>query len=1236
MIVDEPAAGRGTVPGRRREPPQPRVKGGAMKFREIFRFELACQLRRVSTWLCFAVLFAFAFGTMRSSRPTDEAILQNSPFGIAFFTVLGGVIWLLAAASVAGEAAARDAQTRMHPLTYTAPVGKAAYLGGRFLAAFAVNALLLLGVQAGMLLGLYLPGVEGALLGPFRPAAYLTAYGFIALPFAFAATAFQFAWAALDRRPMASYLASVLLFITSTFVLLVVAQLLGRWELVSLLDLVGIGAIVFHLGDTWTAAEQNARLAGLEPMLLANRVIWLALAAGVLAFTGLRFRLAHPAESTRRRRTGRRRDAPAEVPARSGIASPISVPRVRQTFGFATYARQAPGIAWASFRALAGSAAGLVLLAAIPGLVVLVVPGNMEILGVPLLPGTGHVLTFLTARLTNPFTPWVIVPLLIVLYAGELVWRERDAGLADITDAAPVPEWPLFIGRFLGLGLLLAAFMALLGVAGMLVQVRMGSYDFDAGLYLHVLFGLQLPEYLLFALLALAVQVLADQKYAGHLAALAVYAFIAFASRMGIEHNLLVYGAAPAWSWTEMRGFGPSLGPWLWFKLYWAAWALLLAVVATLLRVRGREGGLGARLRSARRRLTRPMAAAAAAAVGLVLALGGFVFYNTNVLNEHVTASEGIERRAEYERRYGRYARVPQPRLTGTSLRVEIHPRRRAVEIRGTYRLVNRGAVPIDSIHLATVPEVETGPVTFDRPAALVLADEELGHRIYALERPLHPGDSLRLEFAVRVAPRGFRNGGADDAVVANGTFFRNEAWLPAVGYQTDRELRRAGDRRAHGLPPRPRFRSLYDAAARRDSTGRERIAFEAVVGTDADQVAVAPGALRATWTEGGRRYFRYATDAPIGSEYSFFSARYAVREARWTDPSSGQDVAIRIYHHPGHTANLDRMLRGVRAALDHCTGQFGPYPYGHITLVERPGIGGMSAQSSLITFQEGFSLMDLEGGSRDHDAPFAVVEHEVAHQWWGSHLTPANVEGTPLLSESLAEYSAFQIVRKTYGQEHLRRYLARLRTNYQVPGKRTAVPLLRAGDEFHQYYKGPVAMYALGEYIGEAQVNRALRRLIEAHGSGTLLTTLDLYRELQAVTPDSLQYLPHDLFAANTVWELETERVAARQTGAGTWQVTLDVRARKLVIDAAGAGTEVPMNDWVEVGVFARAGEAQKPGEPLYLRKHRIRSGRQTITLTVPREPARAGIDPFHLLMDEDADDNVGAAGPVRWQPEI
>ena len=68
---------------------------------------------------------------------------------------------------------------------------------------------------------------------------------------------------------------------------------------------------------------------------------------------------------------------------------------------------------------------------------------------------------------------------------------------------------------------------------------------------------------------------------------------------------MLIYGAGPSWSYTAMRGFGPSIAPWLWFKLYWAGWAIALVVLARLLWVRGRDTGLRDRLRMARRRLTR-------------------------------------------------------------------------------------------------------------------------------------------------------------------------------------------------------------------------------------------------------------------------------------------------------------------------------------------------------------------------------------------------------------------------------------------------------------------------------------------------------------------------------------------------------------------------------------------------------------------------------------------------------
>jgi hypothetical protein len=131
-------------------------------------------------------------------------------------------------------------------------------------------------------------------------------------------------------------------------------------------------------------------------------------------------------------------------------------------------------------------------------------------------------------------------------------------------------------------------------------------------------------------------------------------------------------------------------------------------------------------------------------------------------------------------------------------------------------------------------------------------------------------------------------------------------------------------------------------------------------------------------------------------------------------------------------------------------------------------------------------------------------------------------------------------------------------------------------------------------------------------------VTSLDLYRELQAVTPESSQWLLHDLFEKNTFWDLETDAARAEQTEAGTWQVTLDVDARKRVIDEAGVVTVLAMDDWAEIGVFAG-------NEQIYLQKHRIRSGKQTITVTLPSRPTRAGIDPRFLLVDWATEDNVG-----------
>src|SRR5690606_25375848 len=156
----------------------------------------AYQARRPWPWLAMAALIAFAMavtrvGMLPVTLPQD--FILNSPFIITTVTVLSCQIWLLVAAAVAGEAAAPDVYTGIDPLVYASPVSKAEHLGGRFLAALALNALLLLGVQAGSLLAVYAVETPPEVIGPFRPAAYLAAYGLVALPNALIATTIQFA-----------------------------------------------------------------------------------------------------------------------------------------------------------------------------------------------------------------------------------------------------------------------------------------------------------------------------------------------------------------------------------------------------------------------------------------------------------------------------------------------------------------------------------------------------------------------------------------------------------------------------------------------------------------------------------------------------------------------------------------------------------------------------------------------------------------------------------------------------------------------------------------------------------------------------------------------------------------------------------------------------------------------------------------------------------------------------------
>ena len=493
------------------------------------------------------------------------------------------------------------------------------------------------------------------------------------------------------------------------------------------------------------------------------------------------------------------------------------------------------------------------------------VAATTQIFGTPVYPLTGTLIAFVGGSFS------IAVIIIVIYYSGELVHRERQSGLQGIIDATPYPNWIMVLSKVSALWFVMAALLVIVMVTSMLVQIFNDFHRFEIPLYLEGLFGVLGSYYFLLCVPAVLIQVLSPNKFVGMVVFLAVFLGLTTLPSLDLEHYLYRYSLPPA-PYSDMNGYGHFVIRFVSFAVYWAAFAGLMIVVAHLFLGRGTPGGFSTRLAEARARWTAPVGVWAAALLLVFVGAGSWIFYNTNVLNEYLTSDDRESRQAEYEKAYKTFEHLPRPQIVDIDTEVDIFPEERRLESRGTARLINRTAEPIEVLHFSLAPALTVNAVVL-KGAVLEDADTTLGYYQYRFETPLAQGAETTLSWDLSWINEGFHNSGGTTRVVGNGTFVNNTEIMPLPGYDRSRELGDNNTRREYGLPPVERLPKLGDPAYLGQSqfTVSERSGFRTVVSTAADQTAVAPGYLRKTWEKDGRRYFRYEMDAPI---LNFFSSR--------------------------------------------------------------------------------------------------------------------------------------------------------------------------------------------------------------------------------------------------------------------------------------------------------------------------------------------------------------------------
>lgn len=1206
--------------------------------KEIYFFELRQGFKKPATYIYFGIFFSLglligmAIVGYFDTASTDSNVIANSVYAVSNVLVglndsILGLVNSVILVALMATAIQKDYEYNTHPLFFTKPIKKSNYYFGRFLGGFTLGLIVFFGQVLGYFIGT-LFGIGTTRVGDFRIWNYIEPFLVFTVPNLLLLGIIFFSLTTYTRNTLTAYLLCVVILVLRIIADTITADLDNK-TLAALLEPFGANALNLA-SQYWTPSEQNNQHLPLDGILLYNRLLWLSVALAITAISYWKFSFSQFLSPLKWFGGKGTKSEPTASP--SPLESLASLPKVKQVYSVKNSLSQCLYLAKFEFKKMISTTFFIILCAL--GIVMMVILA--QFMGSMYDTETYPVTYQMLEAVSGGFMIFVLI--ILVFFAGNSIWREREHKLDELIGASPISNTTLFFSKYLGLVAVLFLLLTIIMLTSIGLQLSQGFTQIDLYQYIVALYGKSLLSLGITTGMCLAIQVLTPNKYLGFFLSLLPLLLITIIfSLLDWNDNLYIFNSSgPSLPYSDMNGFGHTLPVYYLFKTYWFSIVMVFIWIGLLFYQRGKEKNYGARFRLSGKHYGKGHLAGFSAFFLIALSCGAYIYYNTHVLNTMRSAVATEQLLVDYEKEYKVYEKLRQPRITQAILEVDIYPEERSLAVKGHYILKNKHDHPLDTVYINYVAEEDGyryAALEPDRPYEVLAKDTVMGILVLKLEEALPAGDSLQLDFSFHYAPRGFANSGTGTSVVYNGSFFNNMSF-PSIGYNANAELSSITARRKYKLPPKPRMASVDDLEARMNtyiSNDADWIHFESTVSTSGDQIAIAPGYLQKEWEKEGRRYYHYAMDSKILNFYSYLSARYAVKKDKW------QDVNIEIYYQEGHEYNLDRMINSVKQSLDYFTANFAPYQHRQVRIIEFPRYASF-AQSfpNTIPYSEsiGFITRVDDENKEKIDVPFYVTAHEVAHQWWAHQVIGGNVQGSVLMSESMSQYAALMVMEKAYGRDKMKKFL-RYEMNDYLRGRtnegRKEMPLMLVENQSYIHYsKGSVVMYALRDYLGEQVLNDALKGYLQktAFQEPPYTNSIEFVEAIREATPDSLKYIIKDMFEDITLYENYVKDLAYTKREDGKYDVTLTVGSQKFKADSLGKQQAVAINDYIDIGVFATDPKSKGEEVPLVFHKVKMDTALKTFQFVVDQEPVSAGIDPYNKLIDRNPDNNTWKFG--------
>lgn len=1200
----------------------------------IFTYEIRYWFKQPIAYIFASIFFVFGFSAMAISGDIlgETTVVEgsrafaNSSFSIISYFYDLNLFILFVVPVFIGGSIYRDYSSNSFMVLYSYPIRKFDYFTGKFLSGILITSFVLFLMGAGLFFGSLLPGLNPLLIGTNLILNYFQPYFLVVLPNLLFMSMIVFSVVLLSRNSYAGFTTILLLYVLRRILLFVLGGPDNEY-LITLLDPFGQAA-VFKSVQNWSVLEANSFTVPVSKVLILNRAIWIGISSLCFILAYQRFSLSQNIEAFQflKRATKKTIQNEKKAKIKRNLVSSIT-----PDYSFKAQLLSTWKISNYEFKSIVLSKAFLALLTG-SFLFMFLILGQVNPQYTTRIQPLTQVMLLVPALFYS-----FLVMIITFLYAGILIHRDRRSRIDQLVDVCAIPNWSLLGAKFLTLLKLQTILLSVIMITGIAIQIWKGYFHFEIPLYLFNIYGILFITLVIWAMMALFVQTIVPNQYIGFFLLIMLAVGLSGLDSIGIKLPIFNFNAAPLTEYSDLSGFGNTLPSYFVHKLYWALFGSLLLILSYLFWLRGVSKSLKERLSTAIERYTQKLVLASFLILFGFLGTGFMIYTNVYPSKPVLSISKLDAYKVDAEQRFSKYKNIPQPRLSKVKMSMNLFPKKRSYTSHGTLFFVNKSTFPIDTLLVSYSGGAKTS-YSFNRGTEIVNKDSVLSFDIFALTKSLLPLDTLQLTFEKYSTPSTlFRT---NSQVRSNGTFLLADA--PVLGYP-EFELSNEAKRNTYGLPPQKNTQiHPSDSLARENSYVGKNIDlfdFEATVSTSEDQIAFAPGTLIKKWKKEHRAYFHYKTKAKIRNGIVFNSGKFDV----FKDSLNG--ISLEIYHHKTHDFNLNRMMRAMKATLTYSTKNFGEYPFEQLRIIEFPKQYGRFAQSfaNTIPFSElaGFISKEDESENRFDDV-FRLTSHEMAHQWWGHQVVPAEALGSRMISEGLAEYTALKVLEQEYGVEKKQLYLSLIRKSYLEQRRRvqTESPLsvTEPNESYVHYAKGLVIFNSMNTYLGDETFNLIMNRFFDEFKSteAPYPTSFDLVERFEMNVPDSLQYLIRDLFRTVTLYDNSITNSELHDLENEVFEIELEFNTSKfrnpdsdtkifiengMTLKYEAENGEIiqslPLNDYIEIGVFGEKDEL------IHLKKYKVSEINNSVQITTKQKPTKVVLDPLNLLIEENNENN-------------